>query len=126
MKTKLCKCSHLKADHSKYFKLCDKCQCSDFVKSKSGLDKLMMGYYITMIGMMVVLSIMMFVLIDSMSDEYMDQVFIITPTDSGATTVGNMFDALMYAIFAISFLMSAIQFSAMFDEIKDSRRKDYN
>ena len=79
MKTKLCKCSHLKADHSKYFKLCDKCQCSDFVKSKSGLDKLMMGYYIIMIGIMITLSVMIFVLIDSMPDEYMDQAFIITP-----------------------------------------------
>jgi len=126
MSVKLCKCSHLKTDHSRFFKLCDKCPCSDFVKTKSGLDKIMMGYYIVMIGIMVVLSVMIVVLLDSMPDEYMDQSFIITPTDSGATTVGNMYDALMYTVFAISSIMITIQLSGIFVNIKDSRRKDYN
>ena len=85
-----------------------------------------MGYYIVMIGIMVVLSVMIVVLLDSMPDEYMDQSFIITPTDSGATTVGNMYDVLMYTVFAISSIMITIQLSGIFVNIKDSRRKDYN
>ncbi len=126
MSVKICKCTHLKSDHSKFFKLCDKCPCSDYVKTKSGLDKLMVGYNILMIGVMVVLSVMIFVLINSQPDELMDQPFVILSDGSGASTVGNMYDALMYSIFAISFLMSVVQFGSLIDEIKDSRRKDYN
>lgn len=88
-----------------------------------------MGYFIFISIIILSLPIIIFLALEEIPDDVLDQSFMVISdgeTEVGIGSVGEMYEMLLLLTIALSLVMSGWMLESFFDMYKARNRKDYN